>query len=255
MRVTLLGTGTSQGVPIVGCTCDVCTSSDPRDQRLRTSAFVEVDGLNLLIDAGPDLRQQLLANKITNIDAILLTHEHTDHVGGIDDVRPVNFLNHKSIDIYGLPRTLGIVKKNFDYAFAEHKYPGVPQLQLKTIKDDKFTIGNTEITSIHVMHLAMPILGYRIHDFAYITDGSFISPKELAKMHNLDTLVINALGIKEHYSHFNLKHALAIIDELKPKRAFLTHISHNMGKYEDVIKMLPANVLPGCDGLNFEVGV
>lgn len=255
IKVTLLGTGTSQGVPIVGCTCDVCTSADPRDHRLRTSAFVEVDGVKLLIDAGPDLRQQLLTNKITDIDAILLTHEHTDHVGGIDDVRPINFLNHKTIDIYGLPRTIGIVKKNFDYAFAEHKYPGVPMLGLKAVKDDPFTINGVEIIPIHVLHLAMPILGYRIQNFAYITDGSFIAPKEMNKLRGLDTLVINTLGHKEHYSHFNLAQATAIINELKPRMAYLTHISHNLGKYADIIKTLPDHIRPGYDTLSFEVGV
>lgn len=255
MKITFLGTGTSQGVPIVGCSCDVCTSADPRDHRLRTSAFVEVDGVRLLIDAGPDLRQQLLANKITNVDAILVTHEHTDHVGGIDDIRPINFLNHKTIDIYGLPRTLGIIKKNFDYAFAEHKYPGVPQLGLKSVKDDEFEISGVKILPIHIQHLTMPILGYRIQNFAYITDASFIAPKELDKLHNLDTLVINALGIKEHYSHFNLKQALAVIEGLKPRQAYLTHISHNMGKYVDFVKLLPDNVHPGIDGFSFEIGV
>lgn len=255
MKVTFLGTGTSQGVPIVGCACDVCTSTDSRDNRLRTSAFVEVNGLHLLIDAGPDLRQQLLRSKITKIDAILVTHEHTDHVGGIDDVRPVNFLNHQTIDIYGLPRTLGIIKKNYDYAFAENKYPGVPNLRLKSVKEDSFDINGTTVTPIHVLHLAMPILGYRILNFAYITDASFIAPKEIEKLRNLDTLVINALRIKEHYSHFNLRQALAVIDELKPKRAFLTHISHEFGKYEDICKLLPNHVYPGIDGFSFEVGI
>lgn len=255
IKVTFLGTGTSQGVPVVGCDCEVCTSSNPKDHRLRTSAFVEVDQLKLLIDAGPDLRQQLLTNKITDVDAILVTHEHKDHVGGIDDIRPINFLNHKTIDIYGLPRTLGIIKKDFDYAFAEKKYPGVPNLRLQTIKDEQFRIGDIEIIPIHILHLAMPILGYRIQNFAYITDASFIAPKELEKLMGLDTLVINALGYKEHYSHFNIDQALAIIDKLQPRQAFFTHMSHRVGKYDELSQKLPNHVHPAYDGLTVKVGI
>ncbi|MEG1556044.1 MAG: MBL fold metallo-hydrolase [Bacteroidales bacterium] len=250
MKLTFLGTGTSQGVPIIGCTCDVCQSTDIRDQRLRTSAFIETEGLGFLLDAGPDLRQQLLANKITKVDAILVTHEHKDHIGGIDDIRPINFMMHKTMNIYGLGRVLNIIKKDYDYAFKTYKYPGVPQLNLIPVNDTPFFIENTEVTPIHVQHLTLPILGYRIHHFAYITDASFISEKEKSKLHNLDILVINALRKEEHYSHFNLSQALSLIKELNPKQAYLTHIAHSMGKWEEVSRKLPEHVFLGIDGLS-----
>ena len=252
MKLTFLGTGTSQGIPIVGCKCAVCQSDDTRDHRLRTSAFVEVDGLNILIDAGPDLRQQLLTNKITRVDALLTTHEHKDHIGGIDDIRPVNFLMEKTMPIYGLPRVLHVIQKDYDYAFKRVKYPGVPDLSLIPVHDEPFMVQHVQVTPIHVQHLTLRILGYRIANLAYITDANFISEKEMAKLHDLDVLVINALRLEPHYSHFNLEQALAIIDRLKPKQAYLTHISHSLGKYVDVAPTLPENVFLGYDGLSVE---
>lgn len=253
MKITLLGTGTSQGVPVVGCQCEVCKSSDPRDTRLRTSAFVETDGVRLLIDAGPDLRQQLLHNRITNLDAILVTHEHKDHLGGIDDVRPIYFMKKAPIEIYGLQRVLHVIRKDYDYAFKPHPYPGVPSLHLNPVKDDPFMVGGVEITPVHVRHLTLPILGYRIGSFAYVTDASFIPETELKKLYGLKVLVLNALRIKEHYSHFNLEQALNIIGQLQPERAFITHISHEMGLCSEVEKHLPENVFLGEDGMIIEV--
>ena len=255
MQVRLLGTGTSQGIPIIGCNCPVCTSEDPRDHRFRTSALVTVDGLNILIDTGPDLRMQLLRAGVTRLDAVLYTHEHMDHTAGLDDVRPINFLMKQSLNLYGLPRVMRALQREFTYAFAEHKYPGVPTIALNPVQPEPFFIKDIEIQPIRVRHMTLPILGYRIQNFAYITDGSFISPKEMNKLRNLDTLVINTLGIKEHYSHFNLAQATAIINELQPRIAYLTHISHNLGKYEDVVKTLPDNIRPGYDTLSFEVGI
>ncbi|MCR4681641.1 MAG: MBL fold metallo-hydrolase [Bacteroidales bacterium] len=249
MKVTLLGTGTSQGVPVVGCQCDVCRSSDPRDARLRTSAFVEVKGTRLLIDAGPDLRQQLLRNHITMVDAILVTHEHKDHLGGVDDIRPIYFQKRAPIEIYGLQRVLNVIRKDYDYAFKPHPYPGVPSLHLNPIKDDPFVVNGVEILPIHVRHLTLPILGYRIGNFGYVTDASFIPETDLNKLKGLDVLVLNALRIKEHYSHFNLAQALHVIELLAPKRAYLTHISHEMGRYVEVSPMLPDNVFLGEDGM------
>ena len=253
MRITLLGTGTSQGVPVVGCTCDVCLSADRRDKRLRTSAFVEVGNEKFLIDAGPDLRLQLLSNNITEITAVLVTHEHKDHLAGLDDVRPINFRMRHTMPIYGLPRVLNVVKKDYDYAFKTEKYPGVPDLAVVPVYDEPFYIHDVKIEPIHVKHLMLQILGYRIGSFAYITDASFISEKEMQKLQNLDLLVINALRKREHYSHFNLAQALAVIGTLKPKQAVLTHISHEMGKYADVSEQLPENVSLGFDKMTIEI--
>jgi len=253
MRVTLLGTGTSQGVPVVGCECSVCQSADPRDARLRTAAFVEVDGTRILIDAGPDLRQQMLRNQITMVDAILITHEHKDHLAGLDDIRPVYFRKKAPIEIYSLQRVLNVIRKDFDYAFKPNPYPGAPSFHLNPIKDDPFVVNGVEIEPIHVRHLTLPILGYRIGNFAYITDASFISETELKKLQGLDLLVLNALRIREHYSHFNLAQALNVISQLNPAKALLTHVSHEMGLYADVEKMLPDNVILGIDGMSVEL--
>lgn len=253
MRVTLLGTGTSQGVPVVGCQCEVCQSSDPRDTRLRTAAFVEIDGTRILIDTGPDLRQQLLNNHITMVDAILVTHEHKDHLAGLDDIRPIYFRKHAPIEIYGLQRVLNVIRKDFDYAFKPHPYPGAPSFHLNPVKDDPFVVNGVEIQPIHVRHLTLPILGYRMGNFAYITDASFISATDMKKLQGLDLLVLNALRIKEHYSHFNLAQALNIIRQLNPAKALLTHVSHEMGLYEEVSKSLPENVFLGTDGLSIEL--
>lgn len=253
MQVRLLGTGTSQGVPIIGCHCPVCSSTDMRDQRLRTSALVEVDGVNILIDAGPDLRQQMLRCGVTRLDGLLLTHEHKDHTGGIDDVRPINFLMKETLNIYGQPRVMKAVETDYSYAFAENKYPGVPTLVLNPILPDPFQIKGIEVLPIKVRHMTLPIFGYRIRNFAYITDASFISETEKRKLFGLKVLVINALRIEEHYSHFNLAQAIAIIQELKPERAFITHIGHDMGKYEDVAPTLPENVWLGIDNQVIEV--
>ena len=253
MQVTLLGTGTSQGIPIIGCHCPVCTSDDERDKRLRTAALVEVDGLNILIDAGTDLRQQLLRSGTTRLDAVLLTHEHKDHTAGLDDVRPINFLMKETLNIYGLGRVLKAIHREYEYAFRTVKYPGVPTLALNPIKPEPFMIKHVEVTPIRVRHMALPILGYRIHNFAYITDASYISNTELKKLKGLDTLVINALRKEEHYSHFNLAQALNVIEQLQPRQAFLTHISHEMGLYADVAPTLPENVFLGIDNQTINI--
>lgn len=253
MQVRLLGTGTSQGIPIIGCHCPVCTSEDSRDHRFRTSALVTVDGLNILIDTGPDLRMQLLRAGVTRLDAVLYTHEHRDHTAGLDDVRPINFLMKQTLNLYGLPRVMRALQREFTYAFAEHKYPGVPTIALNPVQPEPFFIKDIEIQPIRVRHMTLPILGYRIQNFAYITDGSFISTKELKKISGVEVLVINALRKQEHYSHFSLEQALNIIREVGPQRAYLTHISHEMGLYTEVAPTLPDNVFMGIDNEVIEV--
>lgn len=253
MRVRLLGTGTSQGIPIIGCTCPVCTSTDERDHRLRTSALVEVDGLNILIDAGPDLRQQLLRCGVTRLDALLMTHEHKDHTGGIDDVRPINFLMKQPLNIYGQPRVMKAIRNDYSYAFATEQYPGVPQLVLNPIQPEPFEVKGVEVIPVKVRHMTLPIFGYRIRNFGYITDASFISETEKKKLKGVKVLVINALRRELHYSHFNLEQALSIIDEIKPERAYLTHVSHRLGKYVEVSAELPENVFLGIDNQVIEV--
>ena len=252
-KLTFMGTGTSQGIPIIGCHCPVCTSEDPRDHRFRTSALVTVDGLNILIDTGPDLRMQLLRAGVTRLDAVLYTHEHRDHTAGLDDVRPINFMMNQTLNLYGLPRVMRALHREFEYAFAEHKYPGVPTIALNPIKPEPFKIGDVEIQPIRVRHMTLPILGYRIRNFAYITDGSFISASELKKIKGVDVLVINALRKEEHYSHFNLEQALNIIRTIQPKHACLTHISHHLGLYTEVMPTLPENVSLGIDNEVIEV--
>ena len=253
MKITLLGTGTSQGVPVVGCGCEVCRSTDPRDNRLRTAAFVETDGTRLLIDAGPDLRQQLLRGSFSQIDAVLITHEHKDHLAGLDDIRPVYFRQKRPMDLYAMQRVLNVVRKDYDYAFKENPYPGAPAFQLHPVRYDKFYVHDVEIQPIQVRHLTLPILGFRIGKFAYITDASFVAETELAHLRDLDVLVVNALHFEKHYSHFNVEQALQFVEKVAPKRAFLTHCSHHIGLYADVAKTLPPNVTLGYDGLQITI--
>ncbi len=249
MVITLLGTGTSQGVPVVGCACDVCLSKNPKDKRFRTAAFIEHENIRLLIDAGPDLRMQLLRENITRVDAILLTHEHKDHLGGLDDIRPIYFRQEKPMPIYGLARVLEVVQKDYDYAFKPHPYEGVTAFELHPIFQKPLLFQNLQITPIQLLHAHLPILGYRINNIAYLTDASHITDKEKEKLKHLDVLVVNSLRAKAHHSHFSLPQTLALIEELQPKQAVLTHVSHEIGLYEQVSKTLPENVQLGYDGM------
>ncbi len=241
IRVTVLGSGTSKGVPEIGCTCRTCRSEDLKDKRLRASILVETHGLKLLIDASPDLRQQALRNDIDSIDAVLLTHQHYDHVGGIDDLRPL-CAGH-NMPIFANPHTVADLHNRIDYCFRSHLYPGVPVLDLQSIPLQPFKIEELEIIPIEVMHGKLPIYGYRIKDFAYITDCKTLAESEKEKLQGLEVLILNCLRIaKEHFAHLILPEALVLIDELKPKRCYLTHICHNFGRHEEVMKMLPPNV-------------
>ncbi len=253
MKITFLGTGTSLGVPVVACNCNTCNSDDIRDKRLRSSVLVEVNGTNLIIDAGPDFRQQLLRENIDKLDAILLTHEHRDHIAGLDDIRSFNYLHKKAMDIYAEQRVQKGIKVNYSYVFSKTKYPGIPDMNLKLIENKPFNVNSITIIPIRVMHLKLPVFGFRIKNFSYITDANYISEEEKEKMKGSEVLVINALRKKKHISHFNLEEALQLIDELKPENAYLTHISHLMGKHNDVSKELPENVFLAYDGLELSI--
>ncbi len=254
MKITFLGTGTSQGVPLIGCDCDICKSSDIKDKRLRSSALVSVGGKNILIDAGPDFRQQMLREKIVKLDAILLTHEHKDHIGGLDDVRAFNYIQKRPMDIYAEKRVCDLLQsRDFAYVVERKDYPGIPKMNFKLIENKKFLVNEIEVLPIRGTHNKLPVFGYRINNFAYVTDMNFISDEEKNKLQGLDVLVITSLRRKEHVSHFSLKEALQIINEVKPKKAYLTHISHKLGFYKDLIKELPDNVFPAYDGLKVEI--
>ena len=249
MRITFLGTGTSQGVPVIACECNVCNSDDVKDKRLRSSVLIEHNNMVLVIDAGPDFRQQMLRYNIKLLDAIILTHEHKDHTGGLDDVRAYNYLQKKPMPIFCEKRVFMALKKEYYYVFEEKKYPGLPEFDIKIINEKNFYIKDNLILPIRLYHNFLPVLGFRIENFAYITDANYISKEELKKLQNLDVLVINALRKEKHISHFSLNEALEVIEKVKPKKSYLTHISHLMGKHKDVSKELPDNVSLAYDGL------
>ncbi len=251
ITVTVLGSGTSKGVPEVGCLCDVCRSKDPRDKRLRASVLVQTHGMNLLIDAGPDLRQQALGIDLQHLDAALITHSHSDHVGGLDDLRP--FCTNRHFPIYCRPDVQEDLRRRLDYAFREHPYPGAPAFELHDVTDVPFYINGLKIIPIRVRHGKLPIVGYRIGKFAYITDASAIEPSELQKLEGLDVLIINALRHQEHFAHFSVEQALALIAELTPGQAYLTHICHDLGRHAVEDARLPKNVHLTYDGLQVKL--
>jgi phosphoribosyl 1,2-cyclic phosphate phosphodiesterase len=249
LKVTFLGTGTSQGVPVIACNCSVCSSSNSKDNRLRTSVWIETDQLSLIIDSGPDFRFQVLRAGISTLDAILFTHQHRDHIAGLDDVRSFNFKQKMAMPVYGNELVLDQIRREFHYVF-ENKYPGIPQLEIHQIDNNPFQIKNLNITPIHVLHHKLPVFGFRIQDFTYITDANTIPEKEIDKIRGSKTLVINALQKDDHLSHFTLDEALKVIEEIQPEKAFLTHISHNMGLHDEVSKELPSNIFLAYDGLS-----
>ena len=253
MNITFLGTGTSQGVPVIACECAVCQSVDYRDKRLRVSAWIEVNGKSFVIDTGPDFRQQMLRARVKNLDAVLYTHQHKDHTAGLDDVRAFNFRQQKDMPLYGRQEVLNQIQTEFSYAFSEMKYPGVPRLQLHAIENKPFEIDGVPITPIEVMHHRLPVFGFRIGDFTYITDANYISEPELEKISGSRVLVIDALQRESHLSHFTLSQALELIDRLNVPAAYLTHISHRMGLHSLVDAELPPHVHLAHDGLSLSL--
>lgn len=253
MKITILGSGTSQGVPVITCECKVCLSENPKDKRLRTAALVEHEGRSIAIDAGPDFRQQMLVNKIKKLDAILLTHLHKDHIAGLDDVRAFNFKQKKPMDIFADALTCQQVKNEFPYVFDGTDYPGIPQMNLHVINENPFVFEDIEIIPIPVLHYKLPVLGFRIANFAYITDASYIPESSLALLRNLDLLIINALRFEKHYSHFNVEEAIQIVEFVQPKKVYFTHISHNLGLHEEVEAILPHPIALAYDGLVIEI--
>lgn len=294
-RLTFLGTGTSQGVPMIGCDCSICRSADPKDKRLRSSAFVEYGGLKILVDAGPDFRTQMLRAGIKHVDAILLTHNHKDHTGGLDDVRAFNYIEKAPIRIYCEKYVEDSLRKEYSYAFAEHRYPGVPEWQITNIDEHPFTVSENipsrkllwidgkgyekipvsaeewaaehhpeeafkgpyrpkqaEIIPIRGKHFTLPVLGYRFGSIAYLTDMNFIPESEFQKLEGLDHFIINCVRRGKHISHFSLEEAVEVAGRVGARHSWLTHLSHQLPRYEDLCKELPENIRPAYDGLAIE---
>ena len=252
MKITFLGTGTSQGVPVIACPCAVCTSRDSKDKRLRSSILITHQHKNYIIDTGPDFREQMLRANVLTLQAIIYTHQHRDHVAGMDDIRAYNFFEDRAIDVYATDVVQEELRRTFYYAFEEKRYPGTPEAILHTITNTPFVVDGLTFIPVLVYHHKMPVYGYRIGNFAYITDASRIEDDELQKIKGVDTLVINALRREKHIAHFTLEEALHMIERINPERAYLTHVSHQLGRYNDVSLELPPHVHLAYDGLEIE---
>lgn len=253
VKVTILGSGTSQGVPVIACDCNVCASNDPLDKRMRSSIMISINGQNYVIDAGPDFRQQMLNHQVKTLRAVIFTHEHKDHLAGLDDVRAFNYREQRDMEIYCTDQVSEALHREFHYVFKAERYPGIPSLNLNRIENKPFQlIDGPVLRPIEVLHYRMPVFGYRLGDFTYITDAKTIKPKEIDKVRGTKILVVNALHRSEHLSHFNLEEALRFIDEVKPERAYLTHISHLFGQHREIESLLPSNVFAAYDGLEID---
>lgn len=255
MKITFLGTGTSQGVPVIGCHCAVCRSLDYRDKRLRVSVHLETQGKSIIIDSGPDFRQQVLRERVDRLDALVFTHEHKDHTAGMDDIRAYNFKQRQDMPVYAEQRVLDQLRREYAYIFAEHKYPGVPQVQTIPIVDDttSFDVQGVTFHPIRALHYRLPVLGFRVGNFTYVTDANHLEPEALERMRGSEIIVLNALRHEPHISHFSLTEAIAVLEDLAPRRAYLTHISHLLGKHREVEAALPDFVRLAYDGLRVEV--
>ncbi len=253
MQITFLGTGTSQGVPIVACPCNVCHSSDPKDKRLRSSILVETNNRTFVIDTGPDFRQQMLRENITKMDAVIFTHEHKDHTAGFDDIRAFNFVNKRKMDVYASARVQEAIRREYAYIFSDFKYPGIPEINLHLLENKLFSIEGVAIIPIEVLHYKLPVFGFRFGDFTYVTDANYISDSEKEKMKNSKVLVLNALRKEPHISHFTLEQAIELVKELKPEKAYFTHVSHQLGLQAEIQKELPGNIEIAFDGLKINL--
>ncbi len=251
-KLTFLGSGTSQGVPMIGCGCEVCRSADPRDKRLRASVLVEYEGLTILVDAGPDFRQQMLRAGVTHLDVILLTHNHKDHTGGLDDIRAFNYLEGRASEIYCEKYVEESLRMEYSYAFAEKKYPGAPEWRVHNIENEPFTIQNIRIIPIRGMHYKLPVLGYRFGNIAYCTDMNHIPEEEFDKLKGLDHFIINTVKNGRHISHYSLEEAIAVARRVGAAHTWLTHLSHQLPRHADLASHLPAGILPAYDGLVIE---
>ena len=240
-------------MPLITCQCKVCSSNDPRDNRLRCSILIEHRDQTIVIDTGPDFRQQMLRAKVKKLDAVVFTHSHKDHIAGMDDIRAFNYSQKRDMDVYASQDVEEALKREFFYVFMTEKYPGVPSVQLHTIRNESFQIADVQLQPIAVWHHKMPVFGFRIGNFAYITDANLIPAQEMEKLQGLDILILNALRKESHISHFNLEQALEIIDQLKPKKAYLTHISHQFGLHAEEEALLPHNVFLAYDGLELQL--
>jgi phosphoribosyl 1,2-cyclic phosphate phosphodiesterase len=253
MKVTFLGTGTSQGVPIICCDCAVCKSTNPKDNRLRSSILIESEIAKVVIDSGPDFRQQLLRRDLKSLDAVVFTHEHKDHIAGLDEVKAFNYFNNMRMPVYATERVQNALKREFAYIFSDDKYPGIPEIDLYTITDESIKIKDITLLPIDVVHFKMPVKAYRINNFTYITDANYISDSEKEKIKGSEIIVLNALRREPHLSHFTFNEAINLMEELKPKKAYFTYISHQLGLHNDVSIELPDFIELAYDGLQIEI--
>lgn len=253
LKITFLGTGTSSGVPMIACECEVCTSDDKKDKRLRSSILVQSKNTTFIVDTTPDFRYQMLREHVKHLDAVLFTHPHKDHIAGLDDVRPFNFFQEQSMQIYANQMTIDALMREFAYAFADKKYPGVPNLELNVIGLEPFFIGDIPVIPIQVWHMKMPVFGFRFGDFTYITDANRIDESEKEKIRGSKILVLNALRKEKHISHYNLDEAIELVHELHIPTAYFTHISHQLGKHGAIEKRLPKGIHLAYDGLVIEI--
>lgn len=253
LSITFLGTGTSGGVPMIACGCEICTSTNEKDKRLRSSILVQSRNTTLVVDTTPDFRTQMLRENVKKLDAVLFTHPHKDHIAGLDDIKAYNFFQHKPMEVYANTLTQEGLKREFHYIFSENKYPGIPNINLNTITDKPFTVGDIPVIPILVFHLKMPVLAFRFGDFTYVTDANRIDESEKEKIKGSTIIVVNALRKKEHISHFNLREAIELVEELKIPKAYFTHISHQLGLHDEINNELPENIQLAFDGLKIDL--